>query len=120
MRYVVLAAATGGHEATQDWLCGTRELLERSLDAFARFNVGVTADMDPGASGEMGSMVRDVPTLQVITLPEIKHTEQGTPEWVPSSGLEQRALACARIIDEVNRLERGRLQPGGGPGTQAR
>ncbi|HKT79224.1 MAG TPA: hypothetical protein VJP86_03315, partial [Vicinamibacterales bacterium] len=82
-----------------------------ALANFTRFNVGITADMDPGASGEMGSMARDVPTMQVITSPEIKHTEQDTPEWVPSSGLEQIARAYARIIDEVNKLDRTQIVP---------
>ena len=68
------------------WVNGSPRLLDISLAAFRRFNVGITADMDPGASGEMGSIARDVPTMQVITSPEIKHTEQDTPEWVPSAG----------------------------------
>ena len=93
------------------WVWGSRDLLDISLRAFQTFNVGITADMDPGASGEMGSMARDVSTMQVITSPEIKHTEQDTPEWVPSSGLEQIARAYAKIIDEVNTLDRSRLQP---------
>jgi hypothetical protein len=93
------------------WVWGSRSLLDVTLNAFTRFNVGITADMDPGASGEMGSMARDVPTIQVITSPEIKHTEQDTPEWVPSSGLEQIARAYARIIDEVNKLDRAQLVP---------
>jgi hypothetical protein len=87
------------------WVWGSQPLMQIALDSFRRFNVGVTADMDPGASGEMGSMARDVPSLQVITSPEIKHTEQDTPEWVPASGLEQIARAYARIIDEVNKLD---------------
>jgi hypothetical protein len=94
------------------WVWGSRDLLNLSLNAFGRFNVGITADMDPGASGEMGSMARDVPTMQVITSPEIKHTEQDTPEWVPASGLEQIARAYAKIIDEVNRLDRLQLMAG--------
>ena len=93
------------------WVWGSKELLDIALNAFQRFNVGVTADMDPGASGEMGSLARDVPTMQVITSPEIKHTEQDTPEWVPAAGLEQIARAYAKIIDEVNKLDRSRLQP---------
>jgi hypothetical protein len=101
------------------WVWGSRSLLDVSLNAFSRFNVGVTADMDPGASGEMGSLARDVPTMQVITSPEIKHTEQDTPEWVPSAGLEQIARAYARIIDDVNRLERRQLLPAPAPPTQA-
>ncbi len=91
------------------WVWGSKSLMDIALGSFSRFNVGVTADMDPGASGEMGSLARDVPTMQVITSPEIKHTEQDTPEWVPSSGLEEIARAYARIIDEVNTLDRQQL-----------
>jgi hypothetical protein len=93
------------------WVHGSPKLLHATLESFARFNVGITADMDPGASGEMGSMARDVPSIQVITSPEIKHTEQDTAAWVPSAGLEQIARAYARIVDEVNRLDRRDLQP---------
>lgn len=93
------------------WVWGSPRLLDISLKSFARFNIGITADMDPGASGEMGSLARDVPSLQVITSPEIKHTEQDTPEWVPAAGLEQVARAYARIIQEVNKLERRDLLP---------
>ena len=93
------------------WVWGSEPLLDIVLDSFNRFNVGVTADMDPGASGEMGRMARDVPSIQVITSPEIKHTEQDTPEWIPAVGLEQIARAYARIIDQVNELERNELQP---------
>ena len=93
------------------WVWGSKPLMDAALGAFTRFNVGVTADMDPGASGEMGTVARDVPSMQVITSPEIKHTEQDTPEWVPSSGLEEIARAYAKIIDEVNKLDRKQLAP---------
>jgi hypothetical protein len=93
------------------WVWGSPALRDIVLGTFARFNVGVTADMDPGASGEMGSLARDVPSIQVITSPEIKHTEQDTPEWVPSSGLEEIARAYARIIDQVNTLDRRAIEP---------
>jgi len=101
------------------WVNGSPRLLDISLAAFRRFNVGITADMDPGASGEAGSLARDVPMMQVITSPEIKHTEQDTPEWVPSAGLEQMARAYAKIIDEVNKLDRKDLMPAQGASTQA-
>ena len=101
------------------WVNGSPRLLDISLAAFRRFNVGITADMDPGASGEAGSLARDVPMMQVITSPEIKHTEQDTPEWVPSAGLEQIARAYAKIIDEVNKLDRKDLMPAQSAPTQA-
>ena len=99
------------------WVNGSPALLDTVLDAFGRFNVGVTADMEGGASGEMGGMARDVPSIQVITSPEIKHTEQDTPEWVPAVGLEQIGRAYAKIIDGVAAVDRAGLQPGAGART---
>jgi Peptidase family M28 len=93
------------------WVWGSQSLLDISLSSFNRFNVGITADMDNGASGEIGGIARDAPSIQVITSPEVKHTEQDTPEWVPSSGLEQIARAYARIIDELNKLDRRQILP---------
>jgi hypothetical protein len=91
------------------WVNGSPEVLDIVLDSFNRFNVGITADMDPGASGEMGRVARMVPSMQVITSPEIKHTEQDTPEWVPAVGLEQITRAYARIIDPLGALERDEI-----------
>jgi len=93
------------------WVYGSPSLLEIALQSFARFNVGLTADMDPNASGEMGSVARDAPSMQVITSPEVKHTEQDTEEWVPAVGLEEITRAYARIIDELNKLDRKELLP---------
>ena len=100
------------------WVWGSDALLGTVLDSFNRFNVAVTADMEPGASGEMGRMARDVPTIQVITSPEIKHTEQDTPDWIPAVGLGQIARAYARIIDGVNQLDREDLEPASAPSAQ--
>ena len=96
------------------WLYGSPGALDVVLDAFNRFNVGITADLEPGASGEMGRIARDVPSMQVITSPEIKHTEQDTPEWIPAVGLEQIGRAYAKIIDELNALERREIVPATG------
>jgi len=91
------------------WVYGSKNLLDVALTSFSRFNVGLTADMDSSASGEMGSVARDAPSIQVITSPEVKHTEQDGIEWVPANGLEQIGRAYARIIDEVNRLDRRQI-----------
>ncbi|MCH8812693.1 MAG: M28 family peptidase [Gemmatimonadetes bacterium] len=100
------------------WVWGSDALLGTVLDSFNRFNVTVTGDMEPGASGEMGRMARDVPTIQVITSPEIKHTEQDTPDWIPAVGLGQIARAYARIIDGVNQLDRADLESASPPSAQ--
>ncbi|MGE0157943.1 MAG: M28 family peptidase [Gemmatimonadales bacterium] len=94
------------------WVYASPRVLDVVLDSFNRFNVGITADMDPGASGEMGRVARLVPSMQVITSPEIKHTEQDTPEWVPAVGLEQITRAYARIIDQLGTLDRDEIAPG--------
>jgi hypothetical protein len=99
------------------WVNGSRGLLDLALASFARFNVGLTADMDNGASGEMGTVARDAPSIQVITSPEVKHTEEDTAAWVPANGLEQIARAYARIIDEMNKLDRKDIVPAAAAAT---
>jgi hypothetical protein len=101
------------------WVYGSPKLLSLALNSFAHFNVGLTADMDPNASGEIGAIERDAPSMQVITSPEVKHTEQDSPEWVPAVGLEQVARAYAKIIDELNKLNRQDLLPVTRPDTTA-
>jgi hypothetical protein len=93
------------------WVWGSPALLHSALESFSRFNVGIIADMDDGASGEMGAVARDAPSIQVITSPEVKHTEQDTAEWVPATGLEQITRAYARILDELNKLDRKDILP---------
>jgi hypothetical protein len=93
------------------WVYGSDKLLDISVKAYQTFNVGIIGDMDPNSSGEMGIMARDVPTLQVIRSPVTKHTDQDIPEWVPAVGLEQVGRAYAKIIDEVNKLDRRDILP---------
>jgi hypothetical protein len=100
---------TTGVSPMRWWVYGSKDLLDIALTSFSRFNVAITADMDANASGEMGAVARDAPSIQVITSPEPKHTEQDGPEWVPANGLEQIARAYARIIEEVNKLDRRRI-----------
>ena len=102
------------------WVWGSKPLLDIALKSFARFNVGLTEDMDPGASGEIGGIARDAPSMQVITSPEAKHTEEDTEEWVPAAGLEQVGRAYAKIIDEINKLPRRDLLPSTTTSTAAR
>jgi hypothetical protein len=79
--------------------------------AFLEFGVNLVAEMDPNASGDMGHIERDAPSIQVIDSPEIKHTDGDIPERVPDAGLAAVARAYAKIIDEVNKVDRKDLQP---------
>ena len=91
---------------------GSDRLVDLVLDAYRTFGVAVWDSMEDRAAGEMGSVARDLPSIQIIRSPEIKHTDQDIPEWVPEAGLEAVARAFARIVDDVNGLDRDALQPG--------
>ena len=93
------------------WVNGSESLMKIVMKAYTDFNVGVIADMDPGASGEMGIVARDAPSIQVIRSPVTKHTDADTLGSVPAVGLEQVARAYARIIDEVNTLTLPQVRP---------
>jgi hypothetical protein len=91
------------------WTYGSDQLVGVVTSALRTFGVPVLADMDPNASGDMGVMSRDLPSVQTIQSPEIKHTDADTVEWVPAAGLEAVTRAYAKIIDEVNKLDRAAL-----------
>ena len=93
------------------WVNGSDRLTDLVLDAYRTFGVAVWDRMEDRAAGEMGSVARDLPSIQIIRSPEIKHTDQDIPEWVPEAGLEAVARAYARIIDDVNELDRTALRP---------
>jgi hypothetical protein len=102
------------------WVNGSRRLFDIVLGAYQTFGVGVVGDMDPGASGEMGQIARLTPSVQLIHSPEIKHTDHDVPEGVPAAGLEAVARAFAKIIDEVNKLDRAAVLAAATSGTGAR
>jgi hypothetical protein len=93
------------------WVNGSDTLVDLVLKSYSDFSVGLIADMDPNSSGEMGIVAKDAPSLQVIRSPVTKHTDSDVIGWVPAVGLEQTGRAYARIIDEVNKLDRRQLLP---------
>jgi peptidase M28-like protein len=93
------------------WINGSERLFDTVLKSYGTFGVGLIADMDPNASGDMGIVAKDVPSIQIIRSPVTKHTDDDKPEWVPAAGLEAVARSYARIIDNVNKLEKRDLVP---------
>jgi hypothetical protein len=90
---------------------GSARLTDITLAAYRTFGVGVVADMDPTATGEMGAIFKLAPSLQVIRSPELKHTDADVPEMVPANGLAAVGRAFAKIVDEANKLDRKALLP---------
>jgi hypothetical protein len=97
---------------------GSERATQIALENFRRFNVGIIGDMDPRAVGEISAIFADAPSIQSITSPEIKHTEQDTADWIPAAGLEQIARAHSRIIDQLDTLPISAIRPKAAPPAQ--
>ena len=95
---------TAGISPRRWWVHGSDRLLELSLDAYRTFGVSLVAQMHPSASGEIGAIDEEAPSVQLIRSPEHKHTNLDIPALIPSVGLEAVARAFAKIIDGVNTL----------------
>jgi hypothetical protein len=85
--------------------------MDITLSAYRTFGVAIAGDMDDRATGEMGQVSRSAPSIQVIESPQHKHTDMDLIALVPAAGLEQIARAYAKVIDEVNKLDRRALLP---------
>jgi hypothetical protein len=92
------------------WVNGSDALAALTLDAYRTFGVSVLEGMEPGASGDMGPIGRVVPSIQLITSPFYYHSDHDRASDVPEAGLERVARAYAKIIDQVNTLDRAALQ----------
>ncbi len=93
------------------WVHGSDDLLDIVLDSYRTFGVSIVGEMHPSASGEIGAIDDEAPSIQLIRSPEHKHTDMDVSVLIPSVGLEAVARAYAKIIDGVNGLSLGELQP---------
>ena len=102
---------TAGISPRRWWVHGSDKLLDTVLDAYRTFGVSIVGEMHPSASGEIGSIDEEAPSIQLIRSPEHKHTDLDVSTLIPSVGLEAVARAYAKIIDGVNELSLDELQP---------
>ena len=98
-------------DARRWWVNGSDKLAATALAAWKTFGVTVYDTMDSNASGDMGAIDRDVPTMQLIESAVYYHTDHDTPQIVPAAGLEAVARGYAKIIDQVNTMDRAQLMP---------
>jgi hypothetical protein len=99
-------------DARRWWVNGSSKLASLVLSAYKTFGVTIYDEMEPNATGDMGHVARDAPSVQMIESPAWYHTDHDTPDVVPAPGLEAVARAYAKVIDQVNKLERRDLLPG--------
>jgi hypothetical protein len=96
--------------ALRYYINGSTRLSDIIFGAFKTFGVATFPDAGEGA-GEMGAVKQDAPSLQILRSPDDKHSDQDTIDWVPAVGLEAVTRAYAKIIDQVNNVERKQLLP---------
>jgi hypothetical protein len=92
------------------WVFGSPKLVDVVTSSFLTFGVPLLVDMDNNASGDMGNMARDLPSMQTIDSPEVKHADADTADWIPAPGIEALVRSYAKIVDEVNKLTKGDLE----------
>jgi len=66
--------------------------------------------MESGASGDIGPVSRDLPSIQLIVSPLHYHSDHDMATDVPEAGLEAVARSYAKIIDDANRLTRAEIK----------
>jgi Zn-dependent M28 family amino/carboxypeptidase len=96
-------------DARRWFVNGSDKLASIVLNAYKSFGVTIYDVMDPFTTGDMSHCDHDAPAIQLIESAVFYHTDQDTPEIVPEPGLEAVARAYAKIIDQINKLDRQQL-----------
>ena len=89
---------------------GSSKLASIALNAFKTFGVTVYHDMEEVCCGDSSAIQRDVPNVVIMESPVYYHTDHDRPDVVPEVGLEAAGRAYAKIVDQVNKVERRDLQ----------
>ena len=77
------------------------------VDLFSpREGVTVYHEMEDTCCGDSIAIQHDVPNVVIMESPVYYHTDRDTPDVVPNVGLEAAGRAYAKIVDEVNKVER--------------
>jgi hypothetical protein len=92
------------------WVYGSNKLASIALNAFRTFGVTVYHEMEDTCCGDSSAIQRDVPNVVIMESPVYYHTDHDRPDVVPEAGLEAAGRAYAKIVDEVNKVERRDLQ----------
>jgi Zn-dependent M28 family amino/carboxypeptidase len=98
-------------DARRWWVNGSSRLATVALNAYKLFGVTIYDTMDPTTTADMMAIDRDVPSIQLIESAVYYHTDHDTTAIVPAPGLAAVARAYAKIIDQVNTLDRAALMP---------
>jgi hypothetical protein len=96
-------------DARRWYVNGSDKLAAIVLNSYKTFGVTIYDQMDPFTTGDMSHCDHDAPAIQLIESAVFYHTDHDTPEIVPAPGLEAVARAYAKIIDQVNKIDRNAI-----------
>jgi hypothetical protein len=96
-------------DARRWFVNGSDKLASIVLNAYKTFGVTIYDLMDPFTTGDMSHCDHDAPAIQLIESAVFYHTDHDTPDIVPAPGLEAVARSYAKIIDQVNEVDRAGL-----------
>jgi hypothetical protein len=88
---------------------GSEKLASVALETFRNFGVTLYHDMEERCCGDSSAVQQDVPNVVLMESPVFYHTDHDSPDIVPEAGLEAVGRAYAKLIDEVNKLQRSDL-----------
>jgi len=86
------------------YIGGSAKLSELALRAFDRFGVSRYTDPDMAPPGEIGRLYQLAPSIQVIDIGMLNHSDHETADMIPASGLQAITRAYAQIITESGSL----------------
>jgi hypothetical protein len=89
---------------------GSKKLEQIVLGAYEAFGVPIYDRGERGAAGEIGRIQNLAPSLQLIDTGLYWHSDRETPNIIPPAGLAATTRAYAKIIAEVNGVDRQDLQ----------
>jgi Zn-dependent M28 family amino/carboxypeptidase len=96
-------------DARRWFVNGSDKMAEIVINTYKTFGVTIYDVMDPFTTGDMSHCDHDAPAIQLIESAVFYHTNHDTPEIVPEPGLEAVARSYAKIIDQINKLDRKEL-----------
>jgi peptidase M28-like protein len=96
-------------DARRWFVNGSDKMAEIVIGTYKTFGVTIYDVMDPFTTGDMSHCDHDAPAIQLIESAVFYHTNHDTPEIVPEPGLEAVARSYAKIIDQINKLDRKAL-----------
>lgn len=118
--YKPVIVPTNGLNATWWGVYGSDKLAHIVAHDFATF--GVVSDIEMGGmAGQISKVEWDAPTMYVDNKNVYFHADEDTPDKVPAASLRNYVQACAKLYNDINKLDLMDLEapPSRRPGAPA-